>query len=174
MFGKPHFKAPFDSEHVKASQTLMKSESQHFYHTFSSLLARYTFSKSVLVIFSHFGLFVKTLNADDKCSLRNSENLSEPIQMQLSKILKTFSQHFAQLVQSTSTFKHFEKKLALATYVFSKLLTVKGTFRNIQIAPCHSTLLRSTCWMVQNKKKSTFVKFLCHSEQTWLGKPPSC
>ena len=50
------------------------------------------------------------MTADDKYSPRNSENLPEPIQMQLSKILKTFSQHFPQLVQSTSTFKDFEKK----------------------------------------------------------------
>ena len=50
------------------------------------------------------------MTADDKYSPRNSENLPEPIQMQLSKILKTFSQHFPQLVQSTSTFKGFEKK----------------------------------------------------------------
>ena len=50
------------------------------------------------------------MTADDKYSLRNSENLPEQFQMQLYKILKTFSQHFAQLVQSTSNFKHFEKK----------------------------------------------------------------
>ena len=49
------------------------------------------------------------MTADDKYSLRNSENLREPIQMQLSKNLKTFSQHFARFVQSTSNFKHFGK-----------------------------------------------------------------
>ena len=131
MFGKPHLRAPFEREHVKASKTLMKSESQHFYHAFSSLLARYTFSKSLLVIFSHFGLFVKTLNADEKCSLRNSENLSEPIQMQLSKILKTFSQHFAHLVQSTSNFKHFQNKNDPRSVCISKLPFVRGTVTQI-------------------------------------------
>ena len=49
------------------------------------------------------------MTADDKYSLRNSDNLREPIQMQLPKNLKIFSQHFAQFVQSTSNFKHFEK-----------------------------------------------------------------
>ena len=49
------------------------------------------------------------MTADDKYSLRNSENLWEPIQMQISKNLKTFSQHFAQFVQSRSNFKHFGK-----------------------------------------------------------------
>ena len=66
--------------------------------------------KSLLLIFSPIGLFVKTLTADDTYSLFNSENLREPIQMQLYKTLKIFSQHFAQLVESTSNFKHFEKK----------------------------------------------------------------
>ena len=53
---------------------------------------------------------MKTLTADDKYSLRNSEKLWEPTQMQLSEILQTFSQHIAQLVQSTSDFHHFEEK----------------------------------------------------------------
>ena len=65
--------------------------------------------------------------ADDKYSLRNSGNLRDPIEMQLYKILETFSQHFAQLVQSTSNFKQFEKKMFLLPYVFSKFPTVKGT-----------------------------------------------
>ena len=69
-------------------------------------------------------IFVKGLTADDKNSLRESENLPEPIQMQLSKKLKTVSQHFAQFVQSTSNFKHFEKMMILVAYVFSKLATV--------------------------------------------------
>ena len=50
------------------------------------------------------------MTADDKYSLGNSENLREPIQMQLYKILKTFFEHFVQVVQSTSYFKHFEIK----------------------------------------------------------------
>ena len=49
------------------------------------------------------------LTAYDKYSLGNSENFREPIQMQLSKNLKTFAQHFAQFVQSTSNFRHFGK-----------------------------------------------------------------
>ena len=127
MFRLPHFRAHFDSEHIKASQTLIKSAWQHFYHTFRSLLPRYTCKKSLLVVFEPLGLFLKTLTADDKYSLRKSENLRDPIEMQLYNILKTFSQHFAQLVQSTSTFKHFERKIFLLPYVFSKLPTVKGT-----------------------------------------------
>ena len=44
----------------------------------------------MLVIFQPLGLFVKTSTDDDKYSLRNSENWLRPIEMQLSKKLKTF------------------------------------------------------------------------------------
>ena len=46
---------------------------------------------SLLVISKIFGLFVDTLAADGKCSLANSENLRQPIQMQLSKKQNIFS-----------------------------------------------------------------------------------
>ena len=55
------------------------------------------------------------------------ENLRESIQMQLPKMLKAFSEHFAQFVQSTSNFQHFQKKMTLVAFVFSKLPTVKDT-----------------------------------------------
>ena len=50
---------------------------------------------------------MNTLTADDKYSYRNSKNFPQPIQMQLSKNLKTFSQHSATLLKSTSNVKHF-------------------------------------------------------------------
>ena len=40
---------------------------------------------SLLVIYKILGVFVNTLTLDDKYSLLNSENLRQPIQMQLSK-----------------------------------------------------------------------------------------
>ena len=45
------------------------------------------------------GLFVMTMTANDKHSLRNSENLIQPIQMHLSKKRKYFSQFFAQFLK---------------------------------------------------------------------------
>ena len=56
------------------------------------------------------GLLVNTLTADDKYSLRNSENLSQQIQMHLSKKQKTFSHILAPFLKSTSNFQHFETK----------------------------------------------------------------
>ena len=42
-----------------------------------------------------FKLFVKTLTADDKYSLRNRDNLMEAIQILLSEKQKGFSQFFS-------------------------------------------------------------------------------
>ena len=47
--------------------------------------------------------------------------------MQLYKILMRFSQRFAQLVQSTSNFKHFQKRDDPRNVVYSKIPTVTGT-----------------------------------------------
>ena len=47
--------------------------------------------------------------------------------MQLCNILKTFSEHFAQLVQFISTFRNLERKIFLLLSIFSKLPNVKRT-----------------------------------------------
>ena len=62
---------------------------------------------SLLVISEILGLFLNTLTTDEKYSLRNSENLSESIKMQLSKKQKTFSGLLAAFLKSLSNFEHF-------------------------------------------------------------------
>ena len=55
-------------------------------------------------------VLVNILTADGKYSLRNSKNIPQPIQMQLSKKHKNFSQTFAKFLKFTSNFEHFEIK----------------------------------------------------------------
>ena len=50
------------------------------------------------------------MTTDDKYSLRNGENLPQPIQMQAYRNLKTFSKYFAQFLESTSNLKPLIKK----------------------------------------------------------------
>ena len=50
------------------------------------------------------------MSAVDKCSLRNMDNLMEPIHIQLSQKLKTFSQFFSWFSKSGLNFEHFQKK----------------------------------------------------------------
>ena len=51
--------------------------------------------KSVLVICKILGLFVNTLTGDDKYSLLTMDNLTQQIEMQLSKKQKALSQFFS-------------------------------------------------------------------------------
>ena len=55
----------------------------------------------LLVVSEILGLFVNTLAADDKYSLPNSENLWQPIEMQLSKKQKNF---FSILCPTSETY----------------------------------------------------------------------
>ena len=55
-------------------------------------------------------LFVNTLTVDDKHYLLNRENLTEPIQMQLSKKQKNFSEISFAFLNSLLNFKYWPKK----------------------------------------------------------------
>ena len=50
------------------------------------------------------------MSAVDKCSLPNADNLMQPIHMQLSQKLKTFSEFFPEFSKSRLNFEHFQKK----------------------------------------------------------------
>ena len=50
-----------------------------------------------------------TLSAHDKYSLLNTDNLTQPIQMELSQKQKTFSGFFCAFVKSSLNFEYFQK-----------------------------------------------------------------
>ena len=52
---------------------------------------KFSVEKFLLVICKILGLFVNTLTVDDKYSLLKKDNLTQTIQMELSKKEKTFS-----------------------------------------------------------------------------------
>ena len=56
-------------------------------------------------------------------SLLNRQNLMQLIRMQLSKKENTFSEFFSLFLKSKSNFEHFEKRITLIAYVFSKVET---------------------------------------------------
>ena len=75
------------------------------------------------MIWKILGLFVDTLIADNKFSLPNSGNLTQPIQMQLSKKQKNYFSIFFSILEFTLSFEHFQKNMTLIAYVFPKLRT---------------------------------------------------
>ena len=80
-------------------------------------------------------LFGNTLTVDDKHYLLNRDNLTEPIQMQLSKKQKKFSEIFFEFLKSILNFKHLPKKMTLIAYVFPKIPVPKNMVREIAKKP---------------------------------------
>ena len=50
------------------------------------------------------------MTVDDKYSLLNRDNLTQPIQILLSHKQKTFSEFFSAFLKSTLNFEYFQKK----------------------------------------------------------------
>ena len=76
---------------------------------------------SPLVISKFLGVFRNTLTANDKYPVHDCVNMSSPIQMQLSLKRTVFSDFFVQFLESTSHFKHFEKKDDPHSYLISEI-----------------------------------------------------
>ena len=57
------------------------------------------------------GLFVNTLTVDDKHYMLNRDNLTQPIQIQLSQKQKTFSEFLFAFLKSKLNYKHLQKKV---------------------------------------------------------------
>ena len=66
------------------------------------------------------GLLVNILAADEKYPILNRDNLTIPIEMQLSEKQKSFSQFFAAFLKSRLSFEHFEIKDTLTAFLFPK------------------------------------------------------
>ena len=107
---KSRSNASFGKQHGKCAETLLKIARQHLYMIYWSLWRQLTCEKSLLAIAKISRLFPNRLSADGKYSLFNRDNLTQPIQMQLSRKQKTFSEFFSAFLKSSLNFEHFQKK----------------------------------------------------------------
>ena len=107
---KSRFKGNFKKQHGKWAQTLFKLASQNLYHIYWSLWRQLSYKKSLLVICKISSLFPNTLRAHGKYSLFKRDNLTQHIEMQVSRNEKTFSEFFCKFLKSSLTFEHFQKK----------------------------------------------------------------
>ena len=110
MSKKFRFTLPFQREHGKLVSTLFKFGQQNLYHIYWSTRRQFSCKKSLLGICKSLRLFVNTMSAVDKCSLPNTDNLMQPIHMQLSQKLEPFSEFFPAFSKSRLNFEHFQKK----------------------------------------------------------------
>ena len=108
MSKKSRLTVPFNKEHGKRAQALLKSASQTLYYIHSPLLSQLSWKNSLLLTFKILGPLVNTLATDEKYPFLNRENLTIPIQMQLSQKKKFFSQFFALFLQPRLNFELFQ------------------------------------------------------------------
>ena len=86
---------------------------------------------SLLVISKILKLFVNTLTADHKYSLRNSRNLPQQIPMQLSKKQKLFFYDYASFLKFTSFTKFILNCLKKNTMLIAYVLSILETPKNV-------------------------------------------
>ena len=116
-----NFKGSFGKQECKRAQTLLKFEWQHPYQIYWSPWRILTCKKSLLVTCKIWRLFPNTLSADGKYSLFNRDNLTQPIQMQLSQKQKNFSNFFSLFLKSSLNFEYFLKKDDLHSWCISEI-----------------------------------------------------
>ena len=110
MSKKSRLRGCFDKQYGKRAQTLLKSPSQHLYY-FLWLLARKLYTKrSLLLTFQILRLLVSTMASNETYPALNRDNLTIPIQMQLSQKKNISSAFFPEILKSKFNFEHFEKK----------------------------------------------------------------
>ena len=109
MSKKSRCRLPFQKEHGKRESTLFKCERQHLYHIYWSTRRPFSCKKSLLLICKRLRLFFNTISAVDKCSLPSRDNLMQPIHVQLSENLKTFSWSSNLFSKSKLSFEYFQK-----------------------------------------------------------------
>ena len=122
---KSHFRRPFDKQHCKSDQTLLKSEQENLWHISWSIWRQLISKECLLVICKVLRLFVNTLTADDKYSVLNRDNLMQPIQILLSHKQKAFSEFFAVFLKYTLNFDHLKKKNYPHSWCISEIIDPK-------------------------------------------------
>ena len=174
MSKKSRLRRCFNKRYGKRAQTLFKSREHYLYHVHWSLPSQIRWKKPLLLRWKTLGLLVNTLAADLQHPVLNRDNLTIPIQMQLSQKQKTFSQFLCAFLKSLLNFKYFEKKMTARDFVFPKLLTPKTWSDKCLKIPVLADPSASSrvnvpkyCW---NLHPSILIIFIDHCQGNWVGK----
>ena len=134
-----------------------------------------TWKKSLLLTCQILGLLVNILASDEKSPLLKRDNLTTPIQMQLSLKDKDFSVFFAPYLKFRLNFKYLEKKkMTLIDILFLELRFPKTWSDKRLKSPVSDDYSTSNmvnvpnqCWKLHD---STFIIFIDHCQVNWVGK----
>ena len=126
---KSCLRGPFDKQHGKRAKPLLKSASRYLYHIHLSLPRQLSWRKSLFLTSKILALLLNTLSANEKYPGLNRDNLTIPIQMQLSQKQKSFAHFFAAFFKSAMNFKYFEKKDDRHRFCISEIADSKNVVR---------------------------------------------
>ena len=120
--------------------------------------------KSLVVIFKILRVFVCTLSVLDKYSFTKRENLTDPIQMQLSRKQKSSCHIFSTFLKSSLNLDHCQKKVTLITYLFLRLQPRKTWLDQFVKSPASDYLSKRNmvngCQLCRNLNDSTCTIFI--------------
>ena len=123
---KWRFRTPFDRQHNKGFQTLVKSAWEHFHHIFSSLWGKLIWKISPLVICEILGVFVNKLTSILFGIVRICQSRFKWNYLKNDEPFLYFLFHFWNLHQILNLLKH---KMIVIANAFPKLQTVKDLLR---------------------------------------------
>ena len=167
MSKKFRFRGPFDKQHGKGAQALSKFSCNRLYHVHWALQVQLSWKKSLLLTWKILGLLVNTLAADEKYPVLNTDNLTIPIQMQLSQKKKTFSRFFTDFLTSNWNFGRLGKKYDCHSFCISEVTNSQNVVRemskNSRLREPVDKQHRKFAQALLKSHHNTFIIFIDHS-----------
>ena len=151
MSKRPCFGKPFDSQHVKGSQTLLKCPNKYFYPFFWSIRQKLSCKTCLLVISEILGLCANTLTANGRYSLDKRE-----------------------VTTTNWNVNIFEKQMSLTADVFPKLWICKDVVtymskRSLFRKPFGSQHVKGYQTLLKTPEQR-FYPFFDYSRRNWVWK----
>ena len=131
MSRKSRLRGPFDKQHGKCLQALLNSKPQPFYHIQSSFPIQLSWEKALLLIYNVLVHLGNTLAVYENYPILNRDNLTIPIQMQLSEKEKTFSEFLAAFLKANLNFKYFGEKYDPRRFCISEIRDSENVVRQM-------------------------------------------
>ena len=135
-----------------------------------------SWKKSPLLTCQILGLLVNTLDSDDKYPVLNNDNLTIPIQMQLSVKKKVFLNLFLLFWSQAEILNLLKKNMTLIVFVFRKLRTPKTwldkCLKSLVSEDASTTNMAHVPKHFSNLHQRIFILFSDPSQINWFRKSP--
>ena len=169
-----HFRGCFDKQQGKRAPALFKSASHHIYHFHRSLPRKFSWKKFFLLTCQILGLLANTLATDEKYPVLNRDNLTIPIEMQLSQKQKVFLNFLLLFWSLPETLNVLAKKMTLIAFVFLNLRTPKTRLHKCLKSPASEDPSENNMVNVPkhrwNLDQITWIIFIDHWQGNFVWK----